>query len=235
MVKVLSWNIKQGGGSRIPGILQTIQEQDPDLIVLTEFVRNGSGDEIVRSLRDRFPFSSFGTESGDRRYSVAILSRIPFEGEILTELGENSHRVIRARFTDPDLTLYGMYFPQREKKYPLFEFVAERTLEETGDLIFLGDFNTGKHLIDEEGQTFFCAEWMDELERIGLKDAFRDKNGDRREYTWFNHRSGSGFRIDHAFFRFNRIELRECSYDPIPREMGYSDHSVMIVEVEGQR
>jgi len=36
-MKLLTWNIKHGGSSRINNILQTLVNHDPDLIVLTEF------------------------------------------------------------------------------------------------------------------------------------------------------------------------------------------------------
>jgi exodeoxyribonuclease-3 len=36
-MKVLSWNIQQGGGSRLPRIIDAIIAQDPDVILLTEF------------------------------------------------------------------------------------------------------------------------------------------------------------------------------------------------------
>jgi len=50
-VKLLSWNILQGGGRRVAAIVQTIRGHAPDIVTLQEF-RRGSGEiEIVAGLK----------------------------------------------------------------------------------------------------------------------------------------------------------------------------------------
>src|SRR5216683_2905211 len=49
-LKILSWNIQQGGGKRIPDILAAIRKHQPDGIVLTEY-RTRPGLAICLALR----------------------------------------------------------------------------------------------------------------------------------------------------------------------------------------
>ena len=51
----------------------------------------------------------------------------------------------------------------------------------------IGDFNTGRASVDEPGNTFFCRDRFEALEtEAGLVDAWRSRNGDRMEPTWFS-------------------------------------------------
>src|SRR5262249_25050801 len=76
-----------------------------------------------------------------------------------------------------------------------------RRLEETarrragGAHMILGDFNAGRHRLDEEGATFTCTRSLGMLATLGYADAWRALHPGGREYTWFSH-DGSGFRID---------------------------------------
>jgi len=36
-VKLLSWNIQHGGGTRVPRIVEEISAYDPDVVAVTEF------------------------------------------------------------------------------------------------------------------------------------------------------------------------------------------------------
>jgi hypothetical protein len=47
IVRLLVWNIRHGGGERIPRILGVLDEHRPDVVVLTEFRNNRRG-EVIR-------------------------------------------------------------------------------------------------------------------------------------------------------------------------------------------
>jgi hypothetical protein len=68
----------------------------------------------------------------------------------------------------------GCYFPQRQEKSIVFEYILSQ-IEIDMPLIVLGDFNTGKHLIDEDKATFYCAEYMGKLEESVLLDMWTMK------------------------------------------------------------
>jgi exonuclease III len=100
------------------------------------------------------------------------------------------------------------------------------------DYVLIGDFNAGRHRLDEEGATFSCVRFLGELATMGYADAWRTLHPEGREYTWYSH-TGSGFRIDHAFVSPGLApRLRSCWYSHQERELGLSDHSAMVVCLE---
>ena len=114
-----------------------------------------------------------------------------------------------------------------------------RTADERGHepFLFVGDFNTGAHRLDEIGRTFACAEHFTKLSSSGWTDAWRDLNPGTTEWTWFSKFKGggrgNGFRLDHAFATPSlRPRVTSCRYSHTEREAGVSDHSMLILEVE---
>ena len=88
----------------------------------------------------------------------------------------------------------------------IFDFILDQLEQRPNENVVLaGDFNTGKHKIDESGSTFYCSEYLEKLEIIGLADAWRLINGPK-EYSWLSN-SGNGFRIDH-FYVSNALKNR---------------------------
>jgi exonuclease III len=100
--------------------------------------------------------------------------------------------------------------------------------------LLVGDFNTGRHRIDETGKTFNLADRFEQLTEKWT-DAWRHIHGDKREFTWFS-RSGNGFRIDHAFVTASLSDrLERAEYSQVEREQGVSDHSPLIVDLRDVR
>ena len=106
--------------------------------------------------------------------------------------------------------------------------------------LFIGDFNTGRHRMDELGKTFVCAEHFERLTQSGWIDAWRHFNGACLEGTWYSRfpggRKGNPFRLDHAFVSPALLpRLRNCYYSHSEREAGISDHSMIVVEFDDAR
>jgi exonuclease III len=120
-----------------------------------------------------------------------------------------------------------------QEKRAVFEFLLalpKSHLREPS--ILIGDFNTGKHYIDEKGKTFYCAKHFCQLETVGWIDAWRQHHGDRKEFTWFSN-ANNGFRVDHAFVSptlFPRV--RKVWYSHRERELKISDHSVLLLDLD---
>ncbi|MEI7478012.1 MAG: hypothetical protein WCJ81_06050 [bacterium] len=55
-------------------------------------------------------------------------------------------------------------------------------------IIFMGDFNTGRHFIDERGKTFYCSDCMFDIEQAGMIDVWRYKYKDVREYSRYSNK-----------------------------------------------
>jgi len=49
-VRLLSWNILHGGGSRLDDIVATIETYSPDVIALQEFRHGKTGERLVSAL-----------------------------------------------------------------------------------------------------------------------------------------------------------------------------------------
>ena len=49
-MKILAWNIRHGGGARVPRILAALERHRPDIVVLTEYRHNPGGEAISAGL-----------------------------------------------------------------------------------------------------------------------------------------------------------------------------------------
>jgi len=73
---------------------------------------------------------------------------------------------------------------------------------------------------------------FDGLLAAGWTDAWRSLHPDVREFTWYNRRSGNGFRIDHALLSpLMAPRLRTAAYLHTTRTSGATDHSGLLVEL----
>ena len=144
---------------------------------------------------------------------------------------EHLHRLLA--FQAEDIYILATYFPQKERKYPVFEASMTWLLEKTAcPALFIGDLNTGRHRLDEVGTTFVAAECLDHIESIGWFDAWRLHHAATREFSWFSN-SGNGFRVDHAFGSPPiRSRISGAWYDQRPRTEGATDHAMLNVDVD---
>lgn len=228
--KVLTLNIRHGGGKRAKQLIDILVKSVADVVVLTEYKENANSVLIKQSLQELGYKWQTSSSADSKKNAVFIGAKIPFVTQNPPiDFGSHRERMTFAQFAD--FNLLGVYFPQKEAKRAVFEFIttnAPRLLGNAG--IVIGDFNTGRHLLDEEGKTFFCADCLDRLEEIGLVDSWRTRNPDTREFSWYSN-AKNGFRIDHAFCTA-LLDGRVSSivYDHAPRESGATDHSALTVE-----
>lgn len=227
-MKVITWNIRHGGGARISLILNFLKSYvEYDVIVLTEVRNNKNLPELQKTLNSWGYTVEFRCDNSATN-SVLIASRLKYIIIPTEELGDHSHRVSHMDFGS--FRLMGCYFPQRQEKSIVFEYILNK-IEGDKSLIVLGDFNTGKHFIDEYEASFYCAEYMDKLEESGLIDMYRALHPHAREFSWYSN-SKNGFRIDHIFAsEVFRERLINCRYIHNSREDKISDHSAMVLEL----
>lgn len=229
-MKIMTFNIRHGGGTRVDRILDSVFKHDPDTVVFTEYRENGNGLLLRNTLAEKgyITFASSSIEA--KKNAVAIASRSPCViSTFPIELKTHSHRAIMARFEN--LSILGVYFAQNQEKKILFDFINSRCQELFGkNGLIIGDFNTGKHYLDESKKTFHCAREFEQLETGFLIDSWRSRNPDAKEYSWYSN-AGNGFRIDHVFSTpelDNKLSSVLYSHDE--RESGISDHSALIAD-----
>lgn len=228
-IKILSWNIQQGGGTRIKQILAYINYSSFDIITLSEFQNTNKGTAIRKYLLEQgFAFQAVSRNNSSKN-SVLIASTIPFNSTIYKDIDpEYSENIILAEFAE--FRLFACYLPHK-KTHQLFDHlidVANRGLP----CIIAGDLNSGINGLDQKGKSFWYEDDLLTLDRNGIIDIFRVKNGAVKEYSWYSHQ-GNGYRYDHILADEKLIPvISACYYEHAVREAKISDHSPMILELD---
>jgi exonuclease III len=226
---LLAWNIRQGGGSRLGGIVAALARYDADAVVLSEY-RSRTGPALRSALESLGYRHASATEPPRGRNGVLIASRRPVRdrGPLSTRVDE-PYRMLEVEVAG--LRLIGVYMPYMLGKVPYWEAVlraAPRRRSESA--LILGDFNTTRHFVDEAGALCRTSDYMDRIEQRGFRDLYRHLQPDARDYSWYSS-AGNGFRIDHAFGS-DRLRARVAGvhYSHDERLGGLSDHSILVVE-----
>jgi exodeoxyribonuclease III len=231
--RIVSLNIRHGGGGRANRLADWIIGQAPFAAVVTEWRDNASGQQI-RSSFSSAGLDSFSTGRGPRINTTLLAARSFAYSEIITPPNSFKGDLVLMRLDR--LAILGCYFPQRMAKAVFFERCMEIALRESlQPLLVIGDFNTGRNDLDVDGAgtPFDCADQFIGLtELAGLADLWRFRHGERREWTWRS--AKNGFRIDHAFGNeafVSRFPNYRCEIDHEPRLIGLTDHSAVVLDL----
>lgn len=228
MIKIVSWNIQQGGGSRVLEICDVLVGSGAQIIGLNEFKNNPVGEKIRTFLLKKGYIHQVVGAADPKTNSVFVASKIPFDACHFTKTSKSHpHSIVKASFAAFDL--FVMYLPHK-KKHNLFENIVDE-MKQNDKGIFIGDFNSGKQFIDQRGDSFWYSEYFDIMEENQYLDAWRLKQGDLREFSWYSHQ-GNGYRYDHIYLHKNIAPVvSACYYEHDWRMRKISDHSAMILEL----
>jgi exonuclease III len=230
-MKILSLNLRHGGGKRIPAILTYIAEQSPDVFIASEYRQGKTGAALRGGLED-LGIGTFRAAPADNHLTNGVLIAARARAAPVT-LNPQPQRHDRHRIAGlqlPSVQILGLYFANLKAKHSLFDFLLQLPQLEQTPCLLVGDFNTGSHHRDEPGTIFHCADKFDRLVGNGWSDLWRARHGDAaREYTWYS-RTGNGFRLDHALANPSAVPfISSCHYDHSTRD-GISDHSAVVLE-----
>ena len=243
-MRLVSWNILHGGGKRAPQIIDQLERWNPDIVGLTEFCGTQPSQEIASALTELGLVHQESTVSPDspKRNSLLLASRWPLEAHEPQDIPDpRSWLHVSVESANP-LSLVLFCVPNRDKNGTSYQFhdaVVDllRPLAGTRTLAF-GDTNTGVPGIDEEARFFNEREgkWFKTLADTGWTDLWRDRNPDAREFTWYNHASGAGFRLDQLFSTGMTDQIvRDVRYDwgtpPVGKLRGPSDHAAIVIDL----
>lgn len=229
LFRLLSWNIRQGGGTRVLAIAQAITKYDAHVVVISEFRHNKRGEQLSKQLRVLgYEHQVTPAETGNTN-AVLIASRLPCGfADFADRVDDFEYGLLRAEFDGFDIL--GAYLPHK-KKHTWFDVILEEVAGR-GPMILAGDINTGKNGIDQAGKSFWYTDKLEALEAAGYVDAFRLKHGDRQEYSWFSHQ-GNGYRYDHTYVHPALIPfVQDCDYSHTEREEKLSDHALMLLDLQ---
>ena len=236
-MKLLSWNILQGGGRRAGDIVNTITEHAPDIVTLQEF-RRGSGEaEITAGLKKAGLKFIHIPETEGKENTVLIASKFGFDaGPFLPEPNNPLH-MLEAYFNELalgfELSLIAVHFPQKKAQIPLFEALKNdsASLLKMNALI-IGDMNCGIPLIDSDSKSFAATHYYQDLLQTGWIDSWRSRHIEAREFTWTSNRTENRFRYDQILASPDMdARFKAVSYDHGPRLAKYSDHSLIIAQI----
>jgi len=232
-MRLLAWNIRQGGGARLPAIAEALARHEADVLVLSEY-RGGDSALRLREALERLGYphaTGLIPPPGKSGVLVAARRRLRRHAALSDVLPE-PYRLVHVEIGK--LSLCGVYMPNLLAKVPYWEAVVAGLAARSGDhALAVGDFNTCRAYVDEPGAIDKCAYFMDRVAEIGFCDLWRQRYPEGREFSWYSHR-GNGFRIDHAFLSptlARRAGPIRYSHDE--RLAGLSDHSPLILDLPG--
>lgn len=205
-VRVVAWNVQQGGGSRVARIIAALVALNPDVLVLSEHRASGP---LASALHERGWIHQIGLPDPSGGYAaVLIASRSP-----IRNLGPNypdaqcSPRWAHVEVIDSGWAVAGALIPGHHRDHPhrkeqFWDFVVTEFASQAArrPTLLIGDLNTGLHRIDETGATLRCSEHMMALREAGWVDVWHALHPNvRPPSSWWETMTGNGFRLDHAF------------------------------------
>ncbi len=249
-MRIVSWNIRAGGGVRMGAIADQLIRWSPEVVALSEFRGTPPSAALARALGERGLVHQLCTASPGlpRVNALLMASRWPLTRvRLLSAPVAEAGRWLLAHVAGPTaLTLGAMHVPNRVtgRKFPFLDAVLGMAHTwRRGPALLVGDTNSGLIDLDEEVPAFNAEEdgWIRGLEAAGWIDAFRFFKARERAYTWYSPNGGNGFRIDQAFVnRALRPRLRSASYEwgaaadgraHAPRH-ALSDHAALLVDLD---
>ena len=245
-VRIIGWNIRAGGGRRVDALAAQLARWTPDVVALCEFRGTPPSAVLARALAEQGLAHQLHTaERGASANRILVASRWPLRHIRQRHGPRGTGRWLLTRVAAPRaFTLGAMHVPNRAtgRKWSFLDAVlrvAERWQE--GPALLLGDTNSGQPGLDEEVPAFNAREggWINALERMRWRDAFRHLRGEERAYTWYSPNAGNGFRLDQAFLNPGLLtRLASVRYEWGRRRPGkarttvLSDHAALLVDLE---
>jgi exodeoxyribonuclease-3 len=239
-MRIATQNLNWGGEPTAPGcdgeprlkrLVPWLASIDADVLVLTEFKSGALGDEL-RALLNDAGYSHFLSHPQERfKLGTAIASRNALKSaDLPIPAATESWRSIGVSVDGIDV--FGFYFPLGEAKQLYWDWLlanAEKLRDRK--VVLLGDFNTGKFLVDEAGETFDCQDKHEALEEIGFIDTWRAANPAGRDYTWYSSH-GNGFRLDYIWTSPSLAPtIQHVWHEHESRLARYSDHCAVIADL----
>ncbi|MEM7336930.1 MAG: hypothetical protein AAF490_32955 [Chloroflexota bacterium] len=245
-MKLVFWNIRSGGGYRVPEIAAQLKSWAPDLIALAEFRGTKASVDLTERLRSFGFIYQLDTINKEKLAMNALLlaAKVPLRQIDLSNAPTEPCRWLLATVEGKrPFTIGVMHVPNRvtKRKYPYFDAVMDVVNHWTlGPGLLVGDTNTGIPPLDGFSSPFTKEEigWMNDLDAADWKDALRYLHGDKQVFTWYSHKK-NGFRLDEAFFnqellpRLKSIDHQWGKSATNPqRQDALSDHAAILLELD---
>lgn len=243
-MRVVAWNIRQGGGSRCGRIVSAIGALAADLVVISEYLRSGSASvsEMLAAAGLHHQLAACDPLGGHGGLLVAASE--PFEsGPVRYRSESDGHRFAHLVVSGWHIGVAYIpaFEPPRIRKQAFWRFLLDEVepVLRSSPALVVGDLNTGLHYRDEPGATFVCALEMAEFEVRGWRDGWiAGHRSARPPATWWSPQLNTPYRLDHALL--SPVSSRAVAVDypehlpdgtPIVGPGGLSDHLPLVVDL----
>jgi len=234
-LKLLSWNILQGGGKRAAGIAAQIEKIQPDIVTLQEFRHGKAAPVIFDALNNLSLKHQYSVAAPTAKNTVMLAANRPFETKPwATDLDERL--CVHASFdlnADSTIALdvFTGHLPQKRAQVPYLDTLGKLNANDYDAALIIGDLNCGIPFEDSETKSFVNTHMFQHLLRNGWTDTWRQRNPRSKEFTWISSR-GNGYRYDHCLANTKANSLiKKVNYIQSVREERLSDHAAMLVEL----
>ncbi len=254
-MKILSYNTNGIRAAINKGLIEFIEKGGYDIVCIQE--TKAEREQVNTEGFEALGYHHFWLSAEKKGYSgVAIFTKIKPDAVHLSMNNGKEYdtegRVIRADFGD--WTLLNIYFPsgtsgdeRQELKMrfleDIFSWVSDLR-KERPNLIVVGDYNIAHAEIDihnpkgnQKTSGFLPEEraWLTRWLESGFVDAFRFKNPDVQEYSWWSTRFNS--RAQNKGWRIDYQSVTEGLKDKIVAcrqitDAVHSDHCPVLLEID---
>ncbi|MFZ0442672.1 MAG: endonuclease/exonuclease/phosphatase family protein [Methanobacterium sp.] len=225
-MRILNFNIRFGGEKRTYKIVDYLLNHDFDMIVLTEFIKNDNGKEIIDKLVKKGYKTQPSNENGE------LGSFIASKEEFIPKTVEDKWAEVYIPIMD--LYVLGVYVPDKSgyQKNLFWKKILDYAKKHIDNKVLItGDFNSCTKA-DSSNKTEQNAKDLIKLEELGYIDLWKyNATEESNGYSWF-HNSETGFRLDYAFVSSKLAEtLEDVSVysDSQIKESKLSDHTLVVI------
>ncbi|MFK7853668.1 MAG: endonuclease/exonuclease/phosphatase family protein [Granulosicoccus sp.] len=231
-LRVLSWNILQGGGKRADRIAEAIVVCEPDIAILQEYRNGNSASVILSGLEQIGLVHRHIPKATARKNCVLIASRYPIKISQWNDVLDPALAMTATIDIDKfQLHIHAAHLPHKKPQIPYLEALLDMPIADNRNSIIIGDLNCGIPFEDSETKTFDNTYLFQQLMKQGWVDTWRSRNLAVKEFSWVSNR-GNGYRYDHCLCTTNIDQsIANIAYDHGVRELGISDHSAMILNL----
>lgn len=245
-MRIVSWNIRAGGGRRLRDIADQLERWQPDVVALSEFRGTAPSQELKALLYAQGLIYQVDISDPLKPATNSLLFASCVRGRRVRHVRApvDERRWLCVKLATPvPLWIGVLHVPNYVTgRQPTYREAILRLAQNWrgGACLIVGDTNSGLPDIDEENPIFGPAEvkWFGALAACGWEDAFRVLRGDERAYTWYSPNAGNGFRLDQAFangdvlpyvkdveYIWGRVPGRES------RREALSDHAALLIDL----
>lgn len=240
-MRILSWNILQGGGKRAADIAHAIVDFKPDIALFQEFRNGKSAGPILDGCRSLALTNIHTSNSVARKNTVMIASRYTMEcrswdnaldPDLAVDVTIDLQSTVSNHTASNSLRLLVSHLPQKKAQIPYLDTLYRLPVTADDYAMIVGDLNCGIPFEDSDTKSFANTHIFQSIIGKGWIDSWRSRNNEKKEFSWISSR-GNGYRYDHALCsQLLDSKIKNIWYEHSVRENRLSDHSALLIDIE---